>query len=182
MLPNGSSPAVSSLERSVPPVAASPGLLSGDSFPCLIGWMQSGSSLADSCSSEKNWEVVMVPVCYHCTVLVKDLKAVVASGEQSCWILLCMGLKCCNTMKGSAVMACNLYCLWWPVGSAQLGQRLWVLSEEAFELKKPLKHWRSGVWARPSTKWRSPVCSRADVLGAEPAISDKLPKNHRQLF
>lgn len=80
MLPSSRSSAVSCLDRSVSPVAAFPGLLCGDSFQCLMGWTQSGSSLADSCSSEKNWGVVLISACFCYTVLVKDLKAVVASG------------------------------------------------------------------------------------------------------
>lgn len=111
----GSSSAVSSLNRSVGPVVAYPGLLSGDSFLCLMAWMQSGSSLADSCSGEKNWGVVMVSASFCCTFLVKDLKAVLASGAWSCWILLRLGLKSCKTMKraGSAVLVCNSYSGWW---------------------------------------------------------------------
>lgn len=115
VLSSGSSSAVSSLKRSVTPLVALPGLLSGDSFLCLMAWRQSKSSLADSCSSEKNWGVAMISASFCCIFLVKDLKAVLASRAWRCWILLCLGLKSCKTMKRvvSAVLVCHSYGGWW---------------------------------------------------------------------
>lgn len=71
-----------------------------------------------------------------------------------------------NNEKGCFSCSCWQQ-LWW--------QRLYVLSVEAFELKKLFTDWKSGKWSRPSTVL---CCSRANIPGAETVFSNKLPRKH----
>lgn len=149
MLWSGSSSAVSSLKRSVTPVVASPGLLSSDSFLCLMAWRQSKSSLADSCSSEKNWGVVIISASFCCTFLVKDLKAVLASGHgavepYSAWVWTVKQWKWLFQLflSATATVADGL-----NLARAETMGSIWGSKNS----KSFYKDWKAGEWARPST-------------------------------